>query len=540
MRTPLTEKSWFRLLVIAGLSIIYAGLFYFTYNHIHYTVIIPTLSLIFIIIIAWHWGKIAGVLMVATNTFWTGFIFRSMHLSDHSEPIESVLGILIHLSIAFLTGTAGSLTRKLRHEIAVRTEVENKLKEYQNNLEEKVQKRTMELKTANENLHQAEKMEAVGQLAGGIAHDFNNQLMIVMGYCELLLNKLNANSPERDYAKQIHVSGKRAAELTKQLLAFARKGVYKSQVVNINELVSEIVLLLLRSVKNIHIVHNLRAQNPYTWGGSTQIQNALLNLALNARDSMEYGGTLTIETETVEMDKESETINNSSLPSGTYVSVSVKDTGTGINADTLEHIFEPFFTTKEEGKGTGMGLAAVYGIVSSHKGGIKVETSLGKGTKFTLLFPVTKYEVPDLIKVDPPIEKAGYNTRILVIDDEQDVANMMRKMFETIGYKVSIALNGKDAIEFYKKKWTEIGLVVIDMVMPGISGQEVYRALKKVNPEIKAIIASGYSLNNDINEIIKDGAKVFLQKPFDMNEIANQIRVILSESHDFSTESSIL
>ena len=287
-------------------------------------------------------------------------------------------------------------------------------------------------------------------------------------------------------------------------------------------------LLLLRSVKNIQIVHNLRAQNPYTWGGSTQIQNALLNLALNARDAMEFGGTLTIETETIELDKEFETINNNSLPRGTYVSVSVKDTGTGIDANTLEHIFEPFYTTKAEGKGTGMGLAAVYGIVSSHKGGIKVETSLGMGTKFTLLFPVTKYEHPDLIKVNSPIEKAGFNTRILVIDDEQDVAKMMRKMLETIGYKVSIALNGKDAVDFYENKWTEIGLVIIDMVMPGMSGQEVYRSLKKINPEIKAIIASGYSLNNDINEIIKDGAKAFLQKPFDMNEIANQIRVILN------------
>ena len=249
MRMPLTEKSWFRLLVIAVLSIIYAGLFYLTYNQIHNTVVIATFSLIFIIIIAWYWGKIAGVLMVVTDTYWTGVIFRMAPSKDFSQPIESILGILIHLSIAFLTGTAGSLTRKLRHEIAVRTEAENKLKEYQNNLEEIVQKRTLELKTANENLHQAEKMEAVGQLAGGVAHDFNNQLMIVMGYCELLMNTLDANSPERDYAKQIHISGKRASDLTKQLLAFARKGVYKSQVVNINELVSEIVSAFITKCK---------------------------------------------------------------------------------------------------------------------------------------------------------------------------------------------------------------------------------------------------------------------------------------------------
>jgi signal transduction histidine kinase/CheY-like chemotaxis protein len=536
MRTSLTGKIWFRLPVIFGLSIIYAGLFFLTYPRIHNTIVIATFSLIFIIIIAWNWGKFAGIFMVLTDTFWTGFVLRSTHSTHDTPAIETFLGILIHFSIAFLTGTVGTLTRKLRHEISIRAEAENKLKEYQNHLEEMVQKRTQELNTVNEQLRHAEKMEAIGQLAGGIAHDFNNQLMIVMGYCELLMNSLDENSPQRNFVKPIQVSGKRASDLTRQLLAFARKGVYKSQIVNINDIAGEIVSLLARSVKNIQIVHNLCAEDPYVWGGSTQLQNALLNLALNARDAMENGGILTIETETVEMNKECDTINNHSLPPGTYVSVSVKDTGTGIDSTTLEHIFEPFFTTKEEGKGTGMGLAAVYGIVSSHKGGIQIETSLEKGTKFTLLFPVSKNEIQDSINDNFPAEKVDGKSHILVIDDEEDVAEIIEKMVVTIGYKVSKVFNGKEAVEFYEKKWKEIGVVIIDMVMPGMGGEEIYGMLKKINPNIKVIISSGYSMNHAINNVIKDGAKVFLQKPFNLDEIAKQIQVVLSEPHNVGSE----
>ncbi len=320
------------------------------------------------------------------NVYWTSIILRSTNSSDYS-PIEPILGAIIQFSIAILTGAVGSLTRKLRHEITVRIESENMLKKYQNQLEEMVQQRTQELQTANEHLRQAEKMEAIGQLAGGIAHDFNNQLMIIMGYCELLSKALDSHSAEWDYVKQIQTSGKRASDLTKQLLAFARKSVYKQQVVSINELASEVISLFSRSVDKIQIISKLNAVNPYIIGGPTQLQNVLLNLALNARDAMENGGTLTFETENIRFERESDTVNNHKLPPGDYVSVSVKDTGIGIDPTTMAHIFEPFFTTKEEGKGTGMGLATVYGMVSSHKGGIKVNSIIGEGTTFALFFP---------------------------------------------------------------------------------------------------------------------------------------------------------
>lgn len=324
--------------------------------------------------------------MTVCNVCWTSIILQHTNSLDHS-PLEPILGGTIQFSIAILTGAVGSLTRKLRHEIAVRIESEDMLKKYQNQLEEMVQQRTQELQTANEHLRQAEKMEAIGQLAGGIAHDFNNQLMIIMGYCELLSKALDNKSTQWDYVKQIQTSGKRASDLTKQLLAFARKSVYKQQVVSINELASEVISLFSRSVDKIQILSKLHAVNPYILGGPTQLQNVLLNLALNARDAMENGGTLTFETENLRFDRESDTVNNHKLPPGDYVSLSVKDTGTGIDPATMAHIFEPFFTTKEEGKGTGMGLATVYGMVSSHKGGIKVNSIVGKGTTFTLLFP---------------------------------------------------------------------------------------------------------------------------------------------------------
>jgi signal transduction histidine kinase/ActR/RegA family two-component response regulator len=531
MKKQLSEIFWFRLLVIAGLSSIYAGLCYVTYIRIHATVVITTFSLIFIIIVAWNWGKSAGTLMVLANFCWTSFILRITNSATNTERIAGVFAALIQITIALLIGALGPLTRKLRHEISVRMAAENKLKEYQNRLEEIVQKRTQELKAANERLHQAEKMEAIGQLAGGIAHDFNNQLTIIMGYCELLLNMLDEDSPQKNYVKQIYISGKHSSDLTKQLLAFARKGVYKSQVVNINELAGEIVSLLSRSVKNITIIQNSRAENPYVWGGPSQLQNALLNLALNACDSMENGGTLTIETETLVLNKEYDTINNHNLPPGTYVSVSVKDTGTGIDSHTMKHMFEPFFTTKEEGKGTGMGLAAVYGIICSHNGGIKVDSSPGVGSDFTILLPVTTAAVSEPVKEDPVIEKTECKAHILVIDDEEQVAKTISDMLQTIGYKVSVAFSGKEAVELYEKIWNETTLIVLDMIMPGMNGLETYKALKKINPEMKAIVSSGYALSDDINEIIKDGKNAFLQKPFKINEIAGYAHSMLSDSH---------
>ena len=519
-----------RFLVIVAASFLYAGLFKVIFGLIHNTVAVTVLNLVFIIIIAWPWGKCAGIFMAAANTFWTATVLRFASPVDFKDPVDALFGIFIQLAIAIFTGMAGSLTRSLRSEIATRTAAENKLKEYQNRLEEMVQQRTAELKTANERLRQAEKMEAIGQLAGGVAHDFNNQLTIIMGYCELLFTTLDKNSPQREYVEQINCSGKHAADLTRQLLAFARKDVYKSKIVDINECAREIVTLISRSLKNIDVVLDLHAQNAYVWGGPTQLQNALLNLALNARDAMEQrGGKMTVTTENVELKEASDIINDRTLPSGTYVAVSVQDTGTGIDPDHLKHIFEPFFTTKEEGKGTGMGLAAVYGIVSRHKGGIKVESWKEKGSTFTLLFPVTKYAVPDSTDVHSPIKKADNNTHILVIDDERDVAALIKDMLDAIGYTVSVALSGKEAVELYAKTGSPINLAIIDMLMPGMNGRETFNALKKINPEIKAIMCSGYGVQNDINEITKDGAKAFLQKPFSMNEIAEIIEDVLSE-----------
>jgi signal transduction histidine kinase len=273
----------------------------------------------------------------------------------------------------------------------VRIQAETLLKKYQNELEERVASRTRELEKANEMLRQAEKMEAIGQLAGGIAHDFSNYLNIILGYSSLLVETLDKKAKENDYAQKIETAAERASELTSQLMTFARKKKFESQIVNINDVVKELLPLFSTSVKNtiaINIVADPKL--PMIRGGATQIQNALLNLAVNARDAMGQGGTITFATQAVQVTSDYCRENGISCPPGRYVAVSVSDTGTGIPPEVLSRMFEPFFTTKEEGKGTGMGLAAVYGIAQSHQGAVFAKTKLGKGTTFTMLFPEAK------------------------------------------------------------------------------------------------------------------------------------------------------
>ncbi len=526
MKTLPTKKLLFRFMVILGLSLVYAGLLFFTYYKTHSSTAIGLCNFLFNIIIAWRWGQLAGVLMVVLNTVWTGIV---LNYFGKGVDVGTFMGVSMQMAIAILTGMVGSLTRKLRSEIAFRLTAENKLKEYQNQLEEMVQKRTEELRTANERLRQAEKMEAIGQLAGGVAHDFNNQLTIIMGYCELLLNSLDKDSAQWSFVKQIDISGKRSGDLTRQLLAFARKGVYKSQIVDINKIASEVTSLVSRSVKNVEFSVGLRAEKPFIWGGPSQLQNAVLNLTLNARDAMENGGKLTIETKNMELGADAaDIISDNKLSPGTYVCLSVKDTGTGISPDAMKHLFEPFFTTKGEGKGTGMGLAAVYGIVNSHKGGLKVETLPGQGSTFSLIFPVTEPTTQGLNTDTRLLKKKKINADVLVVDDEQDVAVMLKNMLVTMGCKVTVAFSGKEAVEIYKKQWKEINVTIIDMVMPRMNGSETFKALRQINPEIKTIIYSGYPQKNKIDLVVEDGAMIFLQKPFTMTELADRLQHILS------------
>jgi len=528
--TPLLHKT----IIIFAQSLIYAIGCYLLYPIVQ-SGNVTTIELVPIVIISWIWGRMAGTLVVVVNMIWTTIIIHSLNPSSPGVfTLQPILGIMIHILFAIVIGTFSSLTLKLKVENANRKEAQNQLKEYQNHLEEMVQKRTKELQTVNERLRQVEKMEAIGQLAGGIAHDFNNQLTIVLGYCELLISQLIDQPKLLEYLQQIHSSGRRASDLTRQLLAFARKGVYKQQVVNMHNIIMEVITLLSRSInKNISIKHDFQSKKPFVWGGPTQLQNAILNLSLNSRDAMEDGGHLSFETHDIEVDDKFCKDSGLNLTNGPYVSISVKDTGCGMDSEVQKHLFEPFFTTKEEGKGTGMGLAAVYGIINSHKGGITVQSSPGNGSTFTLLIPQTgKTELPKTRSIKTI--KDYHGRHILIIDDEQAVAKTIRDMICGYGFTVTICYSGRDALEIYRTGWDKIDIVIIDMVMPEMDGRETYFKLKEINQNVFTIISSGFALTKEIELTLKAGANAFLQKPYNQQDLIDQIDRVLCKKDNSS------
>ncbi|MFP4416238.1 MAG: response regulator [Chitinispirillaceae bacterium] len=516
-------------LTIVILSVLYSLAFWVSFAAAESTMA-ANLGLIPIFFIAWWWGIIPGLIMHAISRFLTATIIETINIQTYDIlSMESVLGNIMHILFAIVIGTISSLIRKLQKENTERLKAERRLEEYKNNLEDMVSKRTQELEKANARLHQIEKMEAVGQLAGGVAHDFNNHLTIIQGYCEFLLNRHEMSSEAKRVLNQIYNSGKRSADLTKQLLAFSRQGMYDQQVVDINSIVVETINLLNRSMqKNITIQSLTEAASPYVWGGASHLQNAILNLALNARDAMPDGGILTIETFNQHLDQNFGRDLSFTFQTGNYVVVSVKDTGTGIEKDVLDHIFEPFFTTKKENKGTGMGLAAVYGIAKSHGGAITVDSTLGKGTTFNLYLPITnKVSAGD--KKKNVFLNSVREEQILIVDDDRDVSQTIKDMISSLGYSVMVADSGEEAVSVFRDKHRDIRAVFIDMVMPGMDGGRTFFKLKEIDPQINAIMVSGYTLTENVQHAIENGAKGFLQKPFGFDQIKEVLVKIMGE-----------
>ena len=376
-----------------------------------------------------------------------------------------------------------------------------------------------------EQLHKSEKMQAIGQLAGGIAHDFNNYLAIISGYSEMLKGVFNSDSESAKYLDIIIESTKNASDLTDKLLAFARKGKDLSVNVNINKLLENVIELLKYSLdKNIVIKKELIAGKPVTVGDPSQLQNMVLNLAFNSRDAMNNSGELIFKTDIVVLDKEY--CSTYKAEPGNYIQLCIKDTGRGIEKETLKHAFEPFFTTKDFG--VGMGLPAVYGIVKNHKGIINIESEVDKGTECIIYLPLTKTKKRDKQK------RAKYNKRdltgahIMIIDDEMLICNMLKNILSREAYKVSAFQDGYKAIEEYKRVYKEIDHVIIDMIMPEINGKEVFLEMKKMNPSIKALLSSGYSVDGQIRDILDIGISDFLQKPYKRTDMLKKISDILT------------
>ena len=372
-------------------------------------------------------------------------------------------------------------------------------------------------------LRQAQKLEAIGTLAGGIAHDFNNLLMEIQGRTSLMLLKAGENDFLKQNLKAIEDIVMSGANLTRQLLEFARNGKYVVEPTNLNELVQRSVKMFGRTKKEIILDLDLEENLWAVEVDRGQIEQAFLNLYINAWQAMPGGGTIYLKTENVRMnDKEADFRR---MKPGRYVKLTVRDTGTGMDEQTRQRVFEPFFTTKEKGIGTGLGLASVYGIVKGHNGSIEVKSERGEGTTFTIYLPATGKKVLHERKA---VEKIlpGKET-ILLVDDEEVVANVVREMLESLGYTVIAALNGKDALELYRQNKDRIDLVILDMIMPQMSGYEVFEALKALNPKVKVILATGYSMKEQAAKIMESGCRAFMQKPFSIQDLSNKIRTVL-------------
>jgi PAS domain S-box-containing protein len=379
-----------------------------------------------------------------------------------------------------------------------------------------------EKSSLEEQLRHSQKMEAVGTLAGGIAHDFNNILTGILGYADMLCRPGLGDEQTYKAAAVIHKAARRAAELTQQLLGFARKGKYQNVPVDLHGTVEEVIGLLSRTFeKNIVISRAFGADRACVLGDPVQIQQVILNLAVNARDAMPGGGTLMFETSVAEV-KADHTRRRDDPKPGWFVKLTVSDTGCGIPDEVQTRIFEPFFTTKEQGKGTGMGLAMVYGIVKNHGGVVRVASSEGQGTRFEVLIPVASQgEIAALTPcaTSPPTR----GERILVVDDEEMVRGVLANMLEALGYEVVTAVDGLEAVEIYSERSQEFDLVILDMAMPRMGGRKCFLELKKINPHIKAVLSTGYALDETTQRVLDDGMVGFAQKPYMVHDLSQLV-----------------
>jgi PAS domain S-box-containing protein len=389
------------------------------------------------------------------------------------------------------------------------------------------QKRAEEEKKRLEaQFQQAQKMEAVGTLAGGIAHDFNNLLMGIEGHISLMLLHIDSHHPHLEHLNGIEGIVQKGADLSRQLLGFARGGKYEVKSTDLNTLIEKNSEMFGRTKKEIK-VHTKYGQEIWPVDVDRgQIDQVLLNLYVNAWQAMPGGGDLYIETSNVVLDKDY--TKAFGLKPGDYVKISLRDTGAGMDEATRKRIFEPFFTTKEMGRGTGLGLASAYGIIKNHGGIINVDSEKGKGTVFDIYLPSSEKEVT--MEEKKLAEEVLRGTEsILLLDDEAMILDIGESILRQMGYKVMPFRSGKDAIEAFRQHKEEIDLVILDMIMPDMGGGEVYDRIKEIKPYIRVLLSSGYSIDGQAAEILERGCDGFIQKPFDMKKLSHKIREILEK-----------
>jgi signal transduction histidine kinase/ActR/RegA family two-component response regulator len=386
-----------------------------------------------------------------------------------------------------------------------------------------------EQKLLEKRVVEGQKMEAVGILAGGIAHDFNNLLQIISGHAELLEIQLTKRGLNFDEMTAILRASDRGAELVKQILTFSRRVNTEFASVNLNEDVRATERLLSRTIpKMIEIELRLEEELLPVRADSTQIQQLLINLAVNAKDAMPEGGTITIETRNIGADEEY--CAQHGLAPGPCVLLRVSDTGHGMEQEVLEHIYEPFFTTKGLAQGTGLGLAAVFGIVKMHGGHITCESEVGKGTTFEISFPTAEVDTPSPVPVQEKLEAEGGTETILVVDDEELIQELAKRILEKSGYRVFTAGSGTEAIEIYAEHTSEISLIILDLIMPEMGGKQCLNELLKIDPRVKALVSTGFAIEGEAKEFFDAKAKGEVSKPFNGGELRRTVRRIIDST----------
>jgi len=386
-----------------------------------------------------------------------------------------------------------------------------------------------EQKKLEEKLIQAQKMESVGTLAAGIAHDFNNLLGGIIGYTSLIQLEDNLDESVKEIINAIEETAKRASNLTKQLLGFARKGKYENKPVQLNDILDEVYgIITLRLQKKISIKKKYAKNLRMVMGDSSQFQEVFLNICLNAIDAMPNGGTLTLKSECVENDHSFK----KKFPhprASAYVHIAIQDTGVGIDSDTLSKILDPFFTTKSPGRGTGLGLSIVYGIVKNHNGFLDVESEVGVGTEFHIYLPATI--IPSNPRKGELMEKTFQQGKgkILIVDDEDVIRTVLSRMLVRMGFTVAMASNGEEAIYIFKDSPENFDLIIIDMLMPVMDGKETFYALKSLDPNVRVLLSTGYAMDESAQTLIDQGALGYLHKPYNINELSKNLKAILSQ-----------
>lgn len=386
-----------------------------------------------------------------------------------------------------------------------------------------------ERKQLQQQLFQAQKMDSIGTLAGGIAHDFNNLLTGILGYTSLLKSGMDEDENLYRYVEVIEESGNRAAALTDQLLAFGRGGQYNVELARANKIVQDVIQLLERTIdKSIEITAELSSDDPVFEVDASQIHQTIMNLCLNARDAMPEGGKLTIATDIQEYTELPRPI-KAELDRHSYVNIAISDTGHGIDEETQQKIFEPFFTTKDKGRGTGLGLAMVYGIITNHRGGIDIASEPEKGATFNIYIPLSNREPGD--KDNGEIEEEidyQWEGTALVIDDEPVSRELIGEQLNSVGFDLLYTENGKEGLEKFEEHKEKIQLVILDMIMPVMGGREAFDKIKSIDATTRIIVASGYSQHEQAQEVLKAQHTRFVQKPFKFSKLVQTIHELMS------------